>query len=84
MADLWEPQKSLSLDMKMLRGDSRTSHTAVLLCYSHWNCQVLEDKDAAYIVDGFNRLFMETKVAKLIYSDEEGGLIGAFKQILWL
>ena len=69
---------------KMLRGNSRRSHTAVLLCYSHWNCQVLEDKDAAYTMDGFNRLFMETKVAKLIYSDKEGGLIGAFKQILWL
>ena len=45
---------------------------------------MLEDKDAAYTMDGFNRLFMETKVAKLIYSDEEGGLIEAFKQILWL
>ena len=33
--------------------------------------QVLEGKDAAYTMDGFNRLFMETKVAK-------------FKFILWL
>ena len=45
---------------------------------------MLEGKNAAHSMDGFNRLFMETKVAKLIYSDEEGGLIGAFKQILWL
>ena len=39
------------------------------------NCQVLEGKDSAYTMDGFNRLFMEATVAKFIYLDEEGVLI---------
>ena len=37
-------------------------------------------KDAAYTSDGW--FFIETKVAKFIYSDAKGGIIGAFKHIL--
>ena len=47
------------------------------------NCQVLEGKDSAYTMDcmnGFNRLFMEATVAKFIYLDKEGGLIGALSR----
>ena len=44
------------------------------------NCQVLEGKDSAYNMDGFNRLFIDATVTKFIYLDEEGGLIGALSR----
>ena len=41
------------------------------------NCQVIEGKDAGFCMDGMNRFFMETTVPKIIYADEEGGLVKA-------
>ena len=41
---------------------------------------VLEGKDSAFTMDGFDRFFMETTVAKLIYLDEEGSLIEALSR----
>ena len=37
----------------------------------------VEGKDAGFCMDGMNRFFMETTVPKIIYSDEEGGLVKA-------
>ena len=55
----------------------------ILLGYLHYNCQVLEGKDVAYTMDGFNRLFMEATVDMFIYLDEEDGLIGALSRSWW-
>ena len=44
------------------------------------NCQVIEGKDTGFCLDGFNRFFCETTVPKIVYTDEEGGLIKALNK----
>ena len=43
------------------------------------NCQVIEGKDTGYCLDGMNRFFSEASVPKIIYTDEEGGLVKSLK-----
>ena len=85
LVDLWGPLRSFVPGYeKVTRSTLDKPHEIYILVFACCatgtvNCQVIEGKDAGYIMDGMNRFFMETTVPKLIYSDEEGGLVRALK-----
>ena len=83
LADLWGPLKAFVLGHEM--ATRRFQDKPLILMQSCCANQTVTAKcsrfkDAAYTSDGW--FFIETKVAKFIYSDAKGGIIGAFKHIL--
>ena len=83
LVDLWGPLRSFVPGYeKITRG--RKPHEIYILVFACCatgtvNCQVIEGKDAGFCMDGMNRFFMETTVPKIMYSDEEGGLVKALE-----
>ena len=86
LVDLWGPLTAYAPGYeKVTRSTSDKPHliyVMVLACCATGtvNCQVIEGKDTGYCLDGFNRFFCETTVPKIIFTDEEGGLVKALKE----
>ena len=83
LTDLWGPLRSFVPGYeKVTRSTSDKPHEIYILVFACCatgavNCQVIEGRDTGYCMDGMNRFFMETTVPKIIFTDEEGGLVKA-------
>ena len=84
LVDLWGPLRSYvpgyeKVTRSVKHAKPHEIYILVFACCATGtvNCQVIEGKDAGFCMDGMNRFFMETTVPKIIYSDEEGGLVKA-------
>ena len=88
IVDLWGPLTSYvpgyeKLGVTRSTADKSYSiYVMVFVCVATGtvNTQVIEGKDTGFCLDGFNRFFCETTVPKIVYTDEEGGLVKALKE----
>ena len=84
--DLWGPLKAFVPGyQKITRSSDQKPHDIYIMTFAcaatgTVNCQVIEGKDTGFCLDGFNRFFCETTVPKIVYTDEEGGLIKALNK----
>ena len=87
LVDLWGPLKAYVPGYeKVTRSTAdRKAHEIYMLVFAcaatgTVNVQVIEGKDAGFCLDGMNRFFMETAVPKIMYADEEGGLVKGLRE----
>ena len=81
LIDLWGPLPSFVPGYeKITRSSASKPHDVYMMvcaCAATGtvNCQVIEGRKTGFCLDGLNRFFSETAVPKIIYTDEEGGLL---------
>ena len=88
VVDLWGPLASYVPGYEKLGVTRSTAdksyniYIMVFVCVATGtvNTQVIEGKDTGFCLDGFNRFFCETTVPKIVYTDEEGGLVKALRE----
>ena len=81
LIDLWGPLPSFVPGYeKVTRSSESKPHDVYMMvcaCAATGtvNCQVIEGRKTGFCLDGLNRFFSETTVPKIIFTDEEGGLL---------
>ena len=86
LVDLWGPLTAYVPGYeKVTRSTSDKPHQIYVMVFACGatgtvNCQIIEGKDTGFCLDGFNRFFCETTVPKIVFTDEEGGLVKALKE----
>ena len=85
LVDLWGPLTAYAPGYeKVTRGSNSKPYNFYFMIFACCttgtvNCQVIEGKDTSHCLDGFNKFFCETTVPKIVYPDQEGGLIKALR-----
>ena len=83
LVDLWAPLKAYvpGYEKQTRNQKPYDVYMMVFACGATGtiNIQVIEGKTTQHILDGMNRFFNETTVPKIMYADQEGGLVKALK-----
>ena len=84
LVDMWGPVRCYcpGYEKQTRRDKSYEAYFLVFSCVSTGavNVQLIEGKHTDFVLDGCSRFFSETSVPKIMYPDEDGALLRAFKR----
>ena len=84
MVDMWGPLKAYcpGYEKATRRDKSYEVYFLVFSCVATGavNVQLLEGKSAEFVLEGCSIFFSETSVPKIMYPDDDGALVKAFKE----
>ena len=87
LVDLWGPLRAFVPGYEKVTRSAagRKPHDIYMMVFAcaatgTVSVEVIEGKDTAFCLDGMNRFFATTTVPKIMYADEEGGIMKALRE----